>query len=469
MEERPRTTLRGPTHRMKRNHRWYLFAMLISAIFVANQLPTTAGPVKKSVPAWPGWRGGPEARGVSSETGIPDTWSTTQNVAWKTPIPGRGHSSPVIWDKRVFLTTGVEGEVIPNMQVAVLKDYKEDEAKHPDSVDGNRTYDLRVLCLDRDSGKILWEQTAFHGVPYDFRHRFNTYASPTPVTDGKAVYAYFGTEGLYAYDFTGRQLWKAEIGKFSAAGVGIGNSPVLYKDKILLQIDFGEGEKSFIAAYDTKTGKELWRTPRKIQLSWSTPVVVETGQRAELVAIGNERIIAYDPESGKELWSTIGLENNAVNTSLQGFGMVIAYTGYPGRKILAIKTGGSGDVTESNIAWKQDRFTAYIPSGILYGDLAYFITGRGIMTALDAKSGEVKYSNGRVPVPATFTASPIAYDNKILLLSEDGDGFVIQAGDTYKVLRTNSLGEPIFSTPAAAAGKLFIRSEKNLWCISGKK
>jgi outer membrane protein assembly factor BamB len=441
-------------------------ALTLAALVVPFRVADAA---EKSVPTWAGWRGGPMAYGVSSETGLPDSWSATENVQWKTPIPGRGHSSPVVWDKRVFVTTAVEGAEVVGMKPAVLNDYKESEAKHPDSVDGTRAYELKVLCLDRDTGRILWEQAAFRGVPYDFRHRFNTYASPTPVTDGKAVYAYFGPEGLYAYDFTGKQLWKAGVGNFSSAGVGIGTSPVLYKGKVILQVDFDEGQKSFIVAFDSKSGREVWRTPRKVQLSWAAPVIVETGQRAELVASGNERIIAYDPETGKELWSAKGLENNAVNTSLQGHGMVYVYTGYPGRRVYAIRTGGSGDVTATHIAWTLDRYTAYVPSGILYRDIAYFITGRGIMTAVEARTGAVKYSNGRVPVPATFTASPIAYDDKVVLFSEDGDAFVIRAGERYEVLRTNSIGEPIFSTPAVAAGKLFIRSEKNLWCIGKKR
>ena len=223
-----------------------------------------------------------------------------------------------------------------------------------------------------------------------------------------------------------------------------------------------------LAKFDTKTGKQAWRTPRKNGLTWVTPVIVETGARAELIAPANERIIAYDPETGKELWSTTGLANNAVPTPLQVPGMVLVYSGYPSRKILAIRTGGSGDVTSTHVAWSADRYTAYVPSGIMYGDTAYFITPRGIMTALDPKTGTVKYSNGRVPVPATFTASPIGYDNKIVLLSEDGDAFVIKAGDKYEVMRTNSLGEPIYATPAMAAGQLYIRSEKHLWAI-GKK
>jgi len=445
-----------------------LGATLLAGVTAISGMEFAARAAGKNVPAWPGWRGGPMAFGISTETGLPDTWSATQNVAWKTPIPGRGHSSPVVWDKRIFLTTAIAGEVHPDRQVAVIKDFGEG-AKHPDSVDGNRSYELQVLCLDRDTGKILWQQTAFSGIPYDYRHKGNTYATPTPVTDGKTVYAYFGTEGLYAYDFNGKQLWKADVGKFSTSGVGIGNSPVLYKDKIFLQIDFEEGKDSFMVAFDAKTGKEAWRTPRHVALTWVVPVIVETGKRAELVAPGAEQIVAYDPETGKELWTSKGLENNAVPTPLQGHGMVYVYSGYPGRRIYAIKTGGSGDVSATNIAWSSDRYTAYVPSGILYGDLAYFITGRGIMTALDAVTGEVKYSNGRVPVPATFSASPIGYDNKIVLISEDGDAFVIKAGDKYEVLHTNSLGEPVYSTPAMAAGKLFIRSEKNLWCIGGKK
>jgi outer membrane protein assembly factor BamB len=200
----------------------------------------------------------------------------------------------------------------------------------------------------------------------------------------------------------------------------------------------------------------------------TTPVILE-GARAELVTVGNERVIAYDPLTGKELWTSKGVESNAIPSPLKGDGLVIAYTGYPQRRVYAIKTGGTGDVFASHVAWSLDRGTAYVPSGILYGGLVYFLTGRGIMTCLDAKTGEVKYSNGRVPVPATFTASPLAFDNKILLFSEDGDAFVIKAGTQHEVLRTNSLGEPIFSTPAVSAGRLFIRTDKHLWAIGAAK
>jgi outer membrane protein assembly factor BamB len=202
-------------------------------------------------------------------------------------------------------------------------------------------------------------------------------------------------------------------------------------------------------------------------VSWSTPVLVKSGNRAELVTCGTESIIAYDPATGKEVWRCKGVESNAIPSPVVGHGMVVVSAGFPAKRAFAIKLGGSGDLTDTpNIAWKYDKGTAYVPSPILYGDYIYLITDRGILTCLDAKTGQVKYEGGRVPVPATFTASPVAYDGKVLLTSEDGETFVIKAGPAHEVLRTNSVGEPVYASPAIASGKLFVRGEKHLFCIS---
>ncbi len=445
----------------------YTKSMVLASVLGLSLAALPGGAEKSGTGAaanWPGWRG--TGTGVSTETGLPDEWSDSKNVLWKTPLPGRGHSSPVVWGNRVFLTTAIEGEAIPGAK-APVHTIDGQVFKHPDSMGADKKHTLKVLCLDRDSGQILWERTVHDGPVYDDRHRGSSYASPTPVTDGKLVYAYFGSEGLHALDFSGKPVWKASFGNLGTVGMGVGTSPVLYKGLVIVQADTEDGKDSFIVAVDAKTGKEKWRAPRKVEASWATPVVME-GARAELVTVGNQKVIAYDPLTGKELWNSKGVESNAIPSPLKGEGFVVVYTGYPQRRVYAIRTGGTGDVFASHVAWTFDRGTAYVPSGILYGGYVYFLTGRGIMTCVDAKTGEVKYNGGRVPVPATFTASPLAFDGKILLFSEDGDAFVIKAGVEHEVLRTNSLGEPIFSTPAASAGRLFIRTDKHLWAIGAK-
>jgi outer membrane protein assembly factor BamB len=414
---------------------------------------------------WPQWRG-PSSQGISEEKNLPTEWSGTKNIQWKTPIPGRGHSSPIVWDNRIFLTTSLEGPIVPGAKAAEHIDEGK-PWRHPDSVGGDRSHTFKVLCVDGDTGKLLWEKTAYEGKVYDDRHKKSSYAAPTPATDGRYVYAWFGSEGLYCYDFKGNQIWKQSFGAIATFGMGTGTSPVLYEDLVILQCDEDNGEKSFIVAVDKKSGKQAWKISRKVQASWSTPVLIKTAQRMELVTNGNEWIISYDPATGKELWKCKGVESNAIHTPLVGHNLVYVTAGYPAKRTIAIKLGGTGDITGTpNIAWKYEKGTAYVASPILYGDYIYLISDKGILTCLEAKTGEVKYEGGRVPVPATFMSSPVAFDGKILISSEDGDTFVVKAGATHEVLRTNSISEPIYSTPALAGGKIFIRGEKNLYCIS---
>ncbi len=411
---------------------------------------------------WPQWRG-PSGQGVSLEKNLPAEWSNTKNIKWKTPIAGRGHSSPIVWGNKIFVTTAIEGPLVPGAKAVKHMD-GDKEFLHPDSVGADHKQFLKVICVDRESGKILWEQTAFEGTPYDNRHRKSSFASSTPATDGKYVYAFFGSEGLYAYDMSGKLAWKADLGKLGTVGMGTGTSPVLYEKLVILQCDEENGASSFIIALDKKTGKEVWKTQRKVQVSWSTPLLVRTARRAELIASGNEFVIAYDPATGRELWRHKGVESNAIPSPVANKDTVFISAGFPARIAMAITLGGTGDLADI-VAWKYAKGTAYVPSPILYGDYLYLTTDRGILTCLDARTGEVKYEGGRVPIPATFTASPIAFDGKILMTSEDGDTFVVRAGPKHEIIGTNSVGEPVYASPAVADGNIFIRGERSLYCI----
>ena len=452
---------------MKRYLNLLIFTFSIFLIaFATIGLPVTDGAPTSN---WSQWRG-PEGTGISNETNLPSEWGVNKNIKWKTAIPGQGHSSPIVWGNKVFLTTDIEGEEVPGAK-AVEHLLEGKVFVHPDSKGANRKHTFKVLCLDRASGKVIWEQTAYAGTVYDDRHRKGSYAAPTPATDGTFVYAWFGGEGdgLYCYDFNGKAVWKTSVGKIANVGMGPGTSPVLYDNTVILQCDEDEGNKSFIVALDKKTGKEVWKAPRKVQASWATPLIVKTAQRQELITSGNELIISYDPKTGKELWQAKGHGSNAVPSPLASQGMVFVYAGFPVKKTLAIKLGGSGDISDtSNIAWQYDKGTAYVPSSILYGEYLYLMSDRGILTCLDAKTGKIVYEGGRIPIPATFTASPVAFDGKILLTSEDGDTFVIKAGPKHEVLATNSVGEPVYSSPAISDGMIFIRGEKNLYGIGAK-
>jgi outer membrane protein assembly factor BamB len=413
---------------------------------------------------WPQFRG-PASQGVSEETGLPLSWSATDRVAWKTAIPGRGHSSPVVWGRHLFLTTAVEGDPVPGHEAAkhIIAGHP---YLHPDSLGADRRHALMVMALDAESGKELWRRTAYEGPMYDGRHRRGSFASATPATDGKAVYVFFGSEGAYAFDFNGTLLWKTEVGKIKTIGMGTASSPVLFDNLVILQCDEDEGKESFIAALDKATGREVWRTPRPVEVSWSTPVIVHAaGGRPELVANGNQFIVAYDPKTGKELWRTKGVESNAIHTPLVGHGLVIVSAGFPVKRTMAIRPGGTGDVTATHVAWTYEKGTAYVASPILYGDHVYLIADNGLLTCLDAKTGAVAYEGGRPPVPSRFMGSPVAFDGRLLLTSNDGNTFIVKAGPAFELLSTNSLGEDVYGSPALSNGKLYIRGEHHLYCI----
>ncbi len=419
----------------------------------------------RAVANWPQWRG-PAGQGVSSEKNLPAEWSATKNIKWKTAIAGLGHSSPIVWGKKIFLTTALDGATIPGRTPGVTHHLSDGtDFVHPDAVGANLQHTFKIICLDRETGKILWERVAYEGPVADSRHKKASFASSTPATDGKYVFAFFGTEGLYAYDLNGKLIWKKNLGTLGTASVGYGVSPVLYENLVIMQCD-ESGMNSFIAAFDKKTGKEIWRAPRKVDVTWSTPVLVKTPRRVELVASAAEAIIAYDPLTGKELWRHKGLESNAVPTPIVSNDLIVLTSGSPNKIALALKAGGTGDVTgTSQLVWSYNKGTAYVPSPILYGEYVYLMTDRGLMTCLDAKTGKVEYEGARVPKPTLFLASPVAFEGMLFLTSEEGDTYVIKAGPKHEVLRTNSLGEGVYASPAIADGNVFIRSEKNLYAI----
>ncbi len=401
---------------------------------------------------WPQWRG-PAAAGISESTSLPTTWSPGNNIAWKIEVPGSGHSQPVIWGNHVFLTTALEGDLVEGAG-AVKHKMGETPFLHPDSVGATRKQTLKMLCYDAANGKLLWERTAFEGTPYDNRHKRNTYASPTVATDGTVAIAYFESMGLYAYSPDGKLLWKTSIGGVGSFGMGPGTSPILSGDLVIIQNDEDEGKHSFLIAFAKKDGKEVWRTPRKVQASWSTPVLAGD----KLIASGSESIVAYDPKTGKELWTVAGLKSYAIHTPLVDGDMVIVTSGFPAKRSIGIRTDGE-------VVWKYEKGTAYVPSPILYRGLLYLLTDNGTMTCLDPKTGKPVYEGKRLPAPAKFMASPVAFDGKILLTSEDGDTYIVKAGPEHEVLGKNTVDEPVYSSMALAGDSIYIRAEKHLYRI----
>ena len=424
---------------------------LVGVAFVSvGLLAFSSLPIGAAGDNWPQWRG-PAGRGVSDAAGYPDEWSPDKHIAWKTAIAGRGHSSPVVWNDRVFLTSSIEGERVPGHTAPDHLGYDlRPGYLHPDSVGVEYRNALKVVALDAGTGRIVWERTAYDGLMYDNRHRKNTYASSTPVTDGRLVYAYFEAAGIYAYDFDGALVWSSSLGKMAKGGMGPGTSPILFEDLVIVQADQEMGAGSAMVALDKRTGKEVWRTARTTRRSWATPLVVEANKRVELIAAGAEMVAGYDPRSGRELWRSRGTESHPIPSAVAGLGLIFFTAGSQAKRAMAVRPGGEGDVTSSAIVWSYRKGTAYVPSPILHGSFLYLMTDAGLMTCLDAATGEVKYEGGRPPVPATFTSSLVGYGDRLLMTSEDGDTFVVKAGPTYEVLRTNTVGEPVYASLALA-------------------
>ena len=421
---------------------------------------------------WPQWRG-PGGLGVASSPDYPGEWNAAAasgpavNMAWKTPVEGRGHSSPVVWGTRIFLTTSIQGEQVPGHKAPDHPNFDLSPGYlHPDSEGVDYKNTLKVLAFDTRTGKLVWERTAYDGLMYDNRHKKNTYASSTCVTDGRLVYAFFEAAGLYAYSLDGTPAWKASLGNIAKAGMGPGTSPILYEDLIILQVDQEMGANSAIVALDKRSGKEVWRVPRRTRRSWATPLLVRTAVRVELVASGAEVVVAYDPLTGQELWRAPGVQSHPIPSAVAGHGLVFLSAGSAAKRSLAVRAGGNGDLKGTDaIAWRYDKGTAYVPSPIVVGDYLYLMTDAGLITCLDAKTGRLQYEGGRPPVGARFTASLVAFGDRLLQTSEEGDTFVVKAGPAHEVLRTNSVGEPVYASLALAGGTIYIRGEKHMFAI----
>ena len=450
-----------------------LLAASIAVLWLAA--PRTHGRSMAEADEWAQWRG-PDGLGVARGE-FPDEWSIAtatapaKNLAWKTAVEGRGHSSPVVWGNRLFLTTSIQGEKVPGH---TAPDHLGFDLKpgylHADSEGVEYKNALKTLAIDTATGTILWERTSYDGLMHDNRHKRNTYASSTVVTDGRLAYAFFEAAGLYAYTMDGKLEWKASLGNIAKAGMGPGTSPVLYEKLIILQVDQEMGANSAIVALDKQTGKEVWRAERTTRRSWATPLLVRTPSRVELIASGAEVVISYDPATGKELWRAPGVQSHPIPSAVAGHGLVYLSAGSAAKRSLAIRLGSNGDLKGTDaIAWRHDRGTAYVPSPILYGDYVYVMSDAGLISCLDAKTGTMLYEGGRPPIGAKFTASLVAFGDRLLQTSEEGDTFVIQAGPKHAVIRTNPIGEPVFASLALASRTIYIRGDKHLFAVRETK
>ncbi|HBC86011.1 MAG TPA: hypothetical protein DCZ94_03565 [Lentisphaeria bacterium] len=441
------------------------------AIFsIACILAMTAGAADAPVSDWPQWRG-PTATGEASpDANPPVSWSEESNIAWKTAIPGSGRSSPIIWKDRIFITTALPTAtaVDPEKVKAAVNDIPEFARKGAHVPD--KVLQFMVMALKRSDGSVLWQKTVCEQAPLAGTHADGSWASGSPITDGELLYAYFGSYGLYVMTLDGEIKWSKNLGAFKTrANFGEGVSPVFCGDLLIINQDF-EGA-SFIVALDRKSGEEKWRVKRDEATSWATPLVIQQGDKKQIVVSATKRIRSYNPADGSVLWEIGGMTANVIPCPLTDGNLVFCMSGFRGNALLAIKlAAASGDLTgkAEAVAWECKKETPYVPSPVLSGGLLYYIkTNDGFLTCADAATGKVQYASKLENIKNVF-ASPVAAGGNLYVPGKDGLTVVLKLGPKFEVLSSNKLDDGIIASPAVAGKELFIRGYKNLYCIRGK-
>jgi outer membrane protein assembly factor BamB len=425
--------------------------------------------------SWPSFRG-PHASGVAEGQNLPDKWDgkTGENILWHTSIPGLAHSSPIVWGNRVFVTSAISSDPKASFRPGLYGDgdASKDRSRHR----------WVVYALDKQSGKILWERVAYEGEPMEKRHIKATYANSTPATDGRIVVAWFGSQGLYAYDVNGKPLWKVDLGRldFGAYDIptyewGSASSPIIWKDLVIVQCD--TQTDSFIMALNASTGEKVWKTDRDEIPSWGTPTVATTSKGEELIANASNFIRGYDPRTGKELWRLGRSSKITAPTPIFVDDILVVASGRgPERPIFVVKAGARGDLTlpegktsSESVMWSKTGRGSYMPTPLIYNGILYVLANNGTFDAYNLKTGEEIYRQRLPVIGSGFSASPVASDGKIYLSNEDGEIIVIAAGEKFNHIATNSMGELLMATPALSDGVMYVRSAGTLFAIGKKK
>jgi outer membrane protein assembly factor BamB len=436
---------------MSRLTRRLILAVLVAAPLVST--PTVEG--QGADRYWPQWRG-PSATGVSRSANPPTEWSETKNIRWKVEIPGRGSGSPVVWGDRVFVLTAVPEGVTGT-------------AQHQPLGRSLPSHKYVVMALDRKTGKVVWEKVAKTEAPHEATHQENgTWASASAVTDGEHVIASFESRGIYAYDMNGTLVWQKDLGdKRMRNTFGEGSTPALHGRHLVVVWDHQGG--SFIVALDKRTGQELWRKTRDEIDTWATPLIVQVGGRAQVITGAMNRIQSYDLETGNVVWHTAGLTMNAIPSPVAADGMVFLMSGFRGNSLKAIKLAeAKDDITGTGaIAWSVDRDTPYVPSPVLYDGVLYVLkSNNGILSAYDAKTGTPHYALQRLEAVPNVFASPVGAGGRVYIPGREGTTIVIKHGATFEVVGTNKLDDGFDASPALVDGELYLRGNRNLYCIA---
>jgi outer membrane protein assembly factor BamB len=449
-------------------------SLFLSAVVLGLTQPANAGSDANQF--WPQWRG-PLATGVAPLADPPLNWSESSHIKWKVKIPGSGDSTPIVWGERVFVLTAIPaGKKAEATSTAASTSGGDNPApaERPPRRGGmgsgppSEVYQFAVLCLDRKTGKTLWQKVAREEVPHEGHQQNNTFASASPSTDGACVVAFFGSRGLHCYDLEGNHKWSKDFGRMKTKmGFGEGASPALYGDMVILYWD-DEGNTDFIAAFDKHTGKELWRTPRDEPTGWSTPLVVEYGGKRQAVINATGKVRSYDLATGKELWSCGGQTANAIPSPVASADTVYVTSGFRGSALCAIQLGRTGDLTGTDaIRWSHDKHTPYVPSPLLANDLLYVLANNsGLLSCFDAKTGAAHFEAERLEGAAEVYASPVAAKDRVYLLARDGTCLVLKQGPKLEILATNKLDDKTDASLALVGKELFVRGRQNLYCVT---
>jgi outer membrane protein assembly factor BamB len=451
-----------------------LILLVIFALSLAiAQSSRTDRPAATSKPGyWAQWRG-PFFTGVAP-TAVPVEFGDDRNVKWKIPVAGRGFSTPVIWGDRIFMTTAIPNERGPVSGVAGTP--APGRGRGNFELGGDRESGARgvpehrfvVMCLDRLTGRTLWERVATTATPHESYHRqYGSFASNSPATDGRYVFAPFGSRGVYAYDFSGKLIWQKDFGVRMRMRLqfGEGSAPLL--DGKLLILNYDQESGSFMVALDKMTGREVWRVNRDEASSWSMPVAISHQGRRQIVLAATNRTRAYEPATGRLIWECGGLGANVIPTPVVQDDLLIVMSGYRDPKLMAIRLGREGDLTGTDaVVWSTTRGTAYTPSPVLADGKYYVLSDNGTLSCYNASTGVPYYQQRRLPEPDSFKASPIAAAGKLYLASESGVVTVVRMGEQFEVLATNRFTDQMFvSSPVVADGELYLRSKSHLYCV----
>jgi outer membrane protein assembly factor BamB len=440
--------------------------------FVASGFLALFPLIAADVDGWAKWRG-PKDDGMARGD-APTEWSDTKNIAWKLKIPGRGMSSPIVWGDKIFVTTAVASDKPPapatESEAGGAPQGRRRGGPTPGGAKGVE-HKFVVYCIDKNSGKVLWDRTAATMSPHEgFHQRYGSYASNTPVTDGKTLYAFFGSFGLYAYDLDGKLLWKKAFEPMRMRlEFGEGVPLTLHEDRLFVKLD--SEQNSFMVVLDKNSGKELWRVDRSEQSSWSPPLIVTVNGKKQVITSATTRTRAYDFNTGKVIWECAGLGANVIPAPVVLGDVVYVMSGFRDPNLLAIKLGKEGDLTGTDaILWSNQRGNSYTPSPVLHEGNLYFVTDNGQLSCFDAKTGKPHYQQQRLGKPYNFKASPVGANGKLYLSTEEGDVVVVKMGPQYEVLATNTLNDASFiATPAIVDGSIYLRSQDTLYAIrSGK-